>query len=146
MSKLLPISGFHGDYRWLSNFTLCEVELEGVMYPTVEHAYQAAKTTVKEFREAIRLCTTPGQAKRMGKQITLRPDWEAIKLDVMRGLLREKFSWGYLRVALLATGERELIEENTWYDTFWGVCYGEGQNWLGKLLMEIREELRGNRS
>jgi len=138
----LPIRGFNGPNRFLSNFSLCLVELDGVNYRTVEHAYQAAKTTTAEFREAIRLCETPGQAKRLGRKTTIRPNWDEIKLDVMRDLLQQKFSTGYLRTALLATQDRELIEENTWYDTFWGVCHGEGLNWLGKLLMEIREELR----
>lgn len=137
-----PIKGFFGPYRFLSNFWNCRVTFEGIDYPTLEHAYQAAKTTVEEFRLAIRDCETPKEAKRMGRQIKLRPDWNDIKLDIMRQLLREKFSHTALRVLLLATGDAELVEENTWYDTFWGVCYGEGKNWLGKLLMELRDEYR----
>lgn len=139
---MLPIKGFSGPNRFLSNFTVCGVELDGVNYPTVEHAYQAAKTLEPEFREAIRLCETPGQAKRMGKQIPMRKDWEGVRVAVMLELLRQKFSVGYLRDALIETGNREIIEENTWNDVFWGVCNGFGQNWMGELLMQVREEIR----
>jgi ribA/ribD-fused uncharacterized protein len=72
----------------------------------------------------------------------MRDDWNDIKIDVMRDLLQEKFSDDDLRELLLATGDAELIEGNTWNDYFWGVCLGEGQNWLGKLLMEVRKELK----
>lgn len=72
----------------------------------------------------------------------MRSDWEEVKLGVMEGLLREKFSDPELRRKLLATGERELVEGNDWGDSFWGVCAGRGKNHLGRLLMKLREELR----
>jgi len=119
--------------------------LAPVRYPTVEHAYQAAKTLDQKARERIRLLPTAGKAKAAGKRLKIRPDWEAIKVDVMRGLLRQKFRPDtFLARVLLETGERELIEVNTWGDRFWGECpRGVGENQLGKLLMEIRGELRG---
>lgn len=136
------IESFQGEHRFLSNFWHVYVTYDGEVYPTVEHAYQAAKTLNPEFRKAICYATT-GEAKRMGRQVPMRPDWEAIKIDVMRDLLKQKFTEEpELRELLLATGDAELIEGNTWNDYFWGVCNGNGQNWLGKLLMEVREAVK----
>lgn len=85
---------------------------------------------------------TPGQAKREGQKLALRDDWERIKIEVMRILLFEKFlSHPDLAERLIATGEAELVEGNTWGDTYWGVCDGKGLNMLGKLLMDLRKEL-----
>lgn len=136
------IRGFFGDYRWLSNFWKVDVEYEGYVYPSVEHAYQAAKSTDHRVRQ--RLCDpniSPGQAKRMGRTFTLRTDWEDVKVDIMEQLLRSKFQDESLREKLLATGDLEIVEENTWNDTFWGICKGYGQNMLGKLIMLARKEL-----
>jgi ribA/ribD-fused uncharacterized protein len=135
------IESFSGEYRFLSNFWYAPIEFEWLTYPTIEHAFQAAKTTVEEFRIAVRDSGGPGHAKRMGRQIPLRPDWEDIKIAVMYSLLQQKFSGPVLANALVATGDAELIEGNTWNDTFWGVCDGNGQNHLGKLLMKVRSEL-----
>ena len=88
--------------------------------------------------------STPGEAKRMGRQVTLRKDWEDVKISVMEKGLRMKFAIPELRDKLLATGEEELVEGNWWGDTCWGVCKGVGANNLGKLLMKIREESRDN--
>lgn len=134
------IDSFHGPYRWLSNFWIVPVIYEGHQYPSVEHAYVAAKTTDEAMRAEIRAIEKPGQVKRLGRQLALREDWEAIKLDVMEELLRSKFRQQHLRNLLLSTGSMELIEGNTWGDRFWGVCDGVGENHLGKLLMKLREE------
>lgn len=142
------ISVFDGKYMFLSNFYNASCTFEGKIYPTVEHAFQAAKTLIPEEREEIRKAETPGKAKRMGRAVTLRPDWEEVKTDVMRECLRSKFAFSPLGVDLLLTGNEELIEGNTWHDNCWGNCTCEqcvnkpGENRLGKLLMEIREELR----
>lgn len=136
------IDSFWGGWRFLSNFWAVPVAFEGHTYPSVEHAYQAAKTTSDYFREQIRNCDTPGLAKRMGRQITIRKDWDSIKIEVMRTLLREKFSHPALRAQLLKTCDAELIEGNDHGDYFWGMVDGSGQNWLGKLLMELRTELQ----
>jgi ribA/ribD-fused uncharacterized protein len=135
------IDSFTGPNRFLSNFYPCEVQFEGYLYPTVEHAFQAAKSTNQEVREAIRLAETPSQAKTLGRQVDLRPDWEEVKLDIMLGLLREKFSSPFMKRRLLLTGDRTLIEGNTWGDTYWGVYRTKGENHLGRLLMQVREEL-----
>ena len=136
------VSRFSGLYRFLSNFYPCDVVFEHVCYCTVEHAYVAAKTLDPWLREYIAKTPSPGKVKIIGRGLQLRADWEQIKLPLMEGLLRQKFRSGSpLANALLATGEAELIEGNTWGDTFWGVCNGVGENNLGKLLMKIRSEL-----
>ena len=141
------IREFQGEYRWLSNFWPCRVVLDGAVYPSVEHAYQAAKTTDPAERARIRVCATPGEAKRMGRTVKVRPDWDQVKVEVMRGLLQQKFAQEPFRSKLLATGGEELVEGNRWHDRFWGRCVcpkcgGTGQNWLGRLIMEVRAELR----
>lgn len=135
---------FSGEHRWLSNFWPAPVELDGVTYPTVEHAYVAAKSLDEGFRLAVRDCPTPGHAKRLGRTVELRGDWESEKLVIMENLLRQKFAPGSeLAERLLATRGRDLIEGNSWNDRFWGVDYrtGLGENMLGRLLMGIRENL-----
>jgi N-glycosidase YbiA len=138
------IYNFTGDYRFLSNFWPCQVMLDRLHYPSVEHAYQAAKTVHWAERAFIRKqCPKPGDAKSFGKLVTMRPDWDAIKLDVMGDLLRQKFApFTPLAERLLATGDAKLVEGNTWGDTFWGRCRGKGKNHLGNLLMTIRQELK----
>lgn len=136
------ITSFQGEHRWLSNFHPCTVTWDGP-YPSVEHAYQAAKSLVKAERDRVRACPTPADAKRAGRTLTIRPDWDAVKLRVMAHLLRQKFAPGSaLAARLLATGDAELVEGNGWGDTYWGVCDGVGQNHLGLMLMQIRDELR----
>jgi ribA/ribD-fused uncharacterized protein len=130
-------------YEFLSNFHPAPVRLDRVEYPTVEHAYQAAKTLDETERQHVRSASTPDEAKKRGRRVTVRPDWEQIKVSVMRDLLRQKFSDAVLRDRLLGTAPLILFEGNTWGDRFWGVCDGEGQNWLGRLLMEIRDGVVG---
>ena len=135
------IDDFRGEYRWLSNFHLCDVVLDGEIFPSTEHAYQAAKTFLPAERRAIRDAETCGQAKRLGQKVSMRPDWDDVKVDIMRDLLRQKFRHPELREKLLATGRQHLVEGNTWGDVWWGVCEGNGLNHLGWLLMDIREEI-----
>ncbi len=138
------ITSFTGSYRFLSNFYPCSVTLDGVEYKSVEHAYQAAKSLDPEVRKKF---LNPGRrggagaAKHMGRHVVLRPDWEEVKLSVMFDLLRKKFASGDLRRALLSTDDAELVEGNDWGDQEWGVCWGKGENKLGKLLMQVRAEL-----
>ncbi len=141
-TRYLKIESFKGDYEFLSNFFPARVEYDERWYPSVEHAYQAAKTLDKNFRKQFRTSRlSAGGAKSMGRRVKLRDDWEEVKLEIMRELLIQKFTLHReLREKLIATGERQLIEGNWWGDTFWGVCRGKGENWLGKLLMEVRKE------
>lgn len=146
------ISEFQGPYRFLSNFWPAEVYLCDILddgeshlsvYPTVEHAYQAAKTKDRNLRKSIQRCKSPADAKRLARTFALRSDWHLVKVAIMSDLVLQKFGLhDDLREMLLATGDEELQEGNTWGDTFWGVCRGKGENHLGKILMNVRAKLR----
>lgn len=136
------INAFEGQYKFLSNFFLRPlVGLDGIIYPALENAFQSFKTTDKEEREIFE-SITPAKAKQKGRQLDLRPDWDKLKDHFMWQLLTIKFQDRYLRVKLLDTGSLKLVEGNWWGDTYWGRCNGVGENKLGVLLMQVREELR----
>ncbi len=109
---------------------------------TVEHHFQAAKTDDPVWAARILNAPTPNAAKKLGRKAPMRPTWDQEKVAVMLALLRVKFLWPDLAAALVATGDATLVEGNWWGDTFWGVCNGVGENHLGRLLMQVREELR----
>lgn len=138
-----PILFFRGNYRFLSNFFPCSVLYDGYFHTSSEHAFQAAKTNIFEHKTYVRQAATPGEAKARGKIVTLRPDWEEVKIPIMTDIVRVKFKDNGLRFQLDQTGDAELVEGNTWGDTFWGVCHGMGENWLGRILMQVRAENRG---
>lgn len=138
----ITIDRFEGEHEFLSNFFPAKTEFEGDVYETSEHAFQAAKTTDPAERETIRTIKKPGSAKRAGRKVTLRKNWDFSRTSFMRKVLESKFSDPGLREKLLATGDAILIEGNNHGDTFWGVCRGSGQNRLGKILMQLREDLR----
>lgn len=140
------ISELKGENRFLSNFFSVPIRYEGIEYPSVEHAFQAAKTLNQEERIKFTTNKNPVMAKRMGKKVQLRADWERVKVGIMRELVMLKFSQEPLKGMLLATGNVQLEEGNRWHDRFWGVCpprSGRGENMLGKLLMEARDKLKG---
>jgi ribA/ribD-fused uncharacterized protein len=140
------IDFFDGEYAFLSNFYNASCIFEGKLYPTVEHAFQAAKSLDHAERDWIAAAGSPGLAKRLGRRINLRPDWEKIKFDVMEECLRSKFADPVLKKKLLATGDEELVEGNYWHDNTWGNCSCEkckdivGRNMLGNILMKLRTE------
>jgi ribA/ribD-fused uncharacterized protein len=139
------INKFDEKYAFLSNFYPCEISYEGIVYPSVEHAFQAAKTLDMTQRFEIANLKSPGAAKRVGRQLNLREDWEDVKMQVMEDCLREKFKNPTLLIKLLGTEGHFLIEGTTWHDKCWGICTceecgGNGANNLGRLLMKIREE------
>jgi len=139
------ILGFSGEYRFLSNFYPCAVNIQNVNYPSSEHAYQAMKSVRTRDRRWIAHLENPRDAKAWasGDQIVLRPNWDSIRVEKMTNVLRCKFIQNKpLRLALIATRNRYLEETNWWNDTFWGVCNGTGENTLGRLLMELRKDLR----
>ena len=145
--KTVPneIKGFFGQYRFLSNFYPSKVIFEGVEYPTVEHAYQAAKTNDWVLRGYISKMDTPAQAKRAGRTLNTI-DWHKRSLKTMEDLVLLKFiSNTDLRRLLLMTGDAYLEETNSWHDTFYGVCDGVGENHLGKILMKVREKIRNEK-
>lgn len=136
------IESFSGEWRFLSNFYPCLITHEGLRFASVEHAYQAAKFLAPEVRYKFLEPMRAGEAKRLGRRVKLREDWEEVKLSIMLDLLRLKFSPPFMQASLLSTGEAELIEGNSWGDHYWGVCMGMGENHLGRLLMQVRAELR----
>lgn len=153
-SQDLPVIDFFDgtEYDFLSNFHPSEVTLYGGLCKpekprsfeceTVEHAFQAAKSPYLRQIESIATAAGPGAAKAMGRTCDIRTDWEAVKVEIMRELVRQKFTrHHHLGQMLLDTAPAILIEGNTWHDRFWGVYEGEGLNWLGIILMEVRNEL-----
>jgi N-glycosidase YbiA len=143
--KTSTVTSFSGEYAFLSNFFSRPLLFHSVDYKTAEHAFQALKTTNPDEFWPIVNAKTPGQAKRLGRRCKLRADWEQVKLTMMRDVLCVKFSDGDLGQRLLRTGDAHLEEGNSWGDRFWGTVNGTGENHLGKLLMEIRRELRSDR-
>jgi ribA/ribD-fused uncharacterized protein len=143
------ITSFKATHNFLSNFWFVA---QGIAYdqmtgPTVEHVFQAAKTLDPDERRAVLTARMPLDARRMGRTVTLRPDWEHMKLGVMAALIGSKFSDRRLAALLLATDDAKLVEGNHWCDTFWGVCDcrkhdNVGENWLGRILMIQRSFLR----
>lgn len=137
------INNFSGKYEFLSNFFPCYVKYEGDIYSSVERAFQAAKCLNKSDRIRFQVISTNADAKKLGRQVDLRPDWDKIKTDVMYQLLKSKFqNNAELRNKLIATGDSRLVEGNQHGDTFWGVCGGNGKNILGNLLERVRSEIR----
>ena len=142
------ITRFRGEYEFLSNFYEAPVTFGGLTYGSSEAAFQAQKCMTDEDRIAFTEYRS-ADSKKAGKKIKLRPDWDAVKLGVMEGIIRAKFTQNpELATRLIATGDRELVEGNHWHDKFWGVDSktGEGENHLGRILMKIREELRQSHS
>lgn len=150
------ITEFKGQYRYLSNFYPCNVvDGRGNVWPSSEHLYQGMKTTDGKVQKVIREFPFKG-LKQIGKSIELRPDWNEIRVDVMRAVVRLKFRQNSdIKEQLLSTGIATMIEGNYWHDNFWGNCYCNnssgkhpecilttGANQLGTILMEIRAELR----
>lgn len=139
MNKIL---GFSGEYRWLSNFYRLEypIEVNGYNFYTIENLYQAFKCAKQDdfpyFADI-----TPVEAKKLGRTIELINGWDSMKLDVMRELQIIKYSQPKFRDLLIQTGDAYIEETNWWNDTFYGVCNGIGENHLGKIIMEIRNNL-----
>lgn len=136
------INSFKGKYYFLSNFYSAPITWSGITYQNNESAFQSAKvldrTIMKQFSTL-----DPSSAKREGRNVQLRRDWETVKYDIMYEICLAKFSQNEeLKLKLLATGDEHLEEGNNWGDTIWGTVNGKGQNNLGKILMRVRDELR----
>ena len=145
------ILAFAGDCDFLCNFYLVPITVQtrdfgtGV-YPSVEHAFQAQKARGRGDHDYAGTAPTAAEAKARGRRIALRGDWESVRIDAMRRALLSKFTQHrQLSDKLRATAPAFLIEGNTWGDQFWGMTRNpdtdqwEGQNWLGRLLMAIRD-------
>ena len=140
------INEFQGTNRFLSNFWFAKIEWLGYEYPTLEHAFQAAKfANHPEVVKLIQDCEKPGEAKAIARKYKhlVEPCWFHYTRDlVMMHLLRQKFRPGSnLAIALVGTLPHKLVEGNNWGDTYWGVCNGVGENTLGRYLEIIRADL-----
>lgn len=147
-----PILEFKNQYSFLSNFYGKQpIPYSGYSFKTAEHLFNALKTTDRKEAEWVMAAPTPGEAKSRGRAVTLKPNWDEVeRFKAMRTTLGYKFTGiPYLAKFLVNTGDSLLVEGNTWHDQVWGnctcgrpACSEEGQNHLGKLLMELREDLR----
>ena len=138
------IRQFRGDYYSLSNFYGADVTYEGLTYRNNEAAFQAQKTLDEKEREAFTQLA-PNIAKKKGRRVLLRDDWEQVKDQIMEEIVLAKFQQNpELKAQLLATGDAMLEEGNQWHDYYWGVDLrtGRGQNRLGRILMKVRLELQ----
>lgn len=152
---------FSGEMAWASNFydapivfddtkhnlrdIFKQFKFDTLEYPSSEYLYQSLKTTNETDKEFVRTSTTNAMAKKNGRKIMSRMDWDYVKVDAMRLCLYLKFyQHPDLMVKLLETGNKPLIEYNDWNDTFWGICSrtNEGENWLGRLLMDLRNHIK----
>jgi ribA/ribD-fused uncharacterized protein len=134
------IRGFFGDYRFMSNFYSCKLPFWGVTYNSSENAYQAAKVIPEERIKLVDV--TAGQSKKVWKTLQRidYPDWDAVKFDIMAEIVFLKFLHNKdLRQKLLDTAKKYLEESNHWNDRDWGVCNNVGKNYLGKILMKVRD-------
>jgi ribA/ribD-fused uncharacterized protein len=137
----LVIPEFTGDYAFLSMFYQCTIKSpDGWLWPSGEHLFHACKCRTARDRQRIQAAPTPRLAKRVGRQVTLRPDWEQAKKSVMLRVNLLKFEQNTdLRALLDATRGYELVEGNAWNDDYWGRVNGQGANHLGRILMYVRE-------
>lgn len=142
------INSFDGKYDFLSNFYDCDITYNGLSYKNSEAAFQAQKTLDLNLKSMF-TTMTPYEAKKCGRRLNIRKDWEEIKDKVMYEICLAKFTQNSnLKKKLLDTGNAELIEGNYWHDNCWGDCNCtkckniSGQNRLGKILMKIRDELK----
>jgi len=143
------ITRFQGEWRFLSNFWPCRVQLSDLVFPSAEHAYQWSKQLVPsdgpDFKDP---GMTPGQAKRAGQRVLMVPDWEQVKKRAMLRVVMAKFVQNENLTALLLATEGAYLEEgNTWHDNYWGACgcpahIGDGLNYLGRILMMVRDIVR----
>ena len=138
------ITEFKNEYEFLSNFHRCSIKFRGADYLSVEHAYQSAKSTDMYWKSKCQSNLPPRIIKKDSRAVDLIPNWDLMKIDIMRECLKSKFSDPYLKQKLIDTDDVYLREGNVWNDTFWGYCLktNKGKNVLGCLLMEIRNDIK----
>lgn len=136
------ITNFRNEFFFLSNMYPCKVEYDGIIFNSSEQAYQYAKAVTTEDKDYILNAKTPMDSKKRGRKIHKRADWDDVKLKVMVEVVWNKFTTNSdCKEALLLTKGYELIEENWWKDTYWGKYKGQGENYLGRILMYVRKKL-----
>lgn len=144
------IDDFSGEYAFLSNFAQIPAAFAGIVYPTAEHAFQAAKSTLPQYREKVLRAPTPGKAKLAGRSVQLRENWDEIRFSVMAQVVADKFTRdAVVENLLLSTGHQVIVEGNRHHDNVWGdckcgrpECRKTGLNYLGVTLMSVRETLK----
>lgn len=137
----MTVDQFIGEYFFLSNMFPCKIFHEGVEYPSVENAYQASKTINMGLRYPFSEYT-PRKSKAMGRKLPLRNDWEYVKFSIMHGLVHQKFMYHRNIGDKLIQIDGDIIEGNDWDDTYWGVCGGVGYNYLGLILVNVRDYIK----
>lgn len=143
-TELAKINSFRDEYFFLSNFYEIPVNYNGLIYRNNEAAFQAQKCDDETKLQFINL--EPSKAKRLGRKVALRPDWENVKIGIMKEIAQAKFEQNPdIADKLIATGNAYLEEGNTWSDRTWGTVKGKGKNHLGIILMEVREELKNKK-
>lgn len=142
------VSSFRGEWACFSNFFPRAITVAGVRYPSVEHFFQCSKCTDLVEKENIRQCATPTEAKHLGRAARCRPDWNDVRVKAMYTGVKAKFvQHADLRAVLLAT-DNTIVEGNTRHNNFWGQCdcydcqHVTSKNFLGRILMKVRTELR----
>jgi ribA/ribD-fused uncharacterized protein len=150
----MAVDRFEGEFRFLSNFYMCPLRVGGLAWPSAEHAFQGLKSPNPDMHRLIAALPTPGEAKRGGRTLNLRPDWERVKKQVMLTVLLAKFTQNPELGARLADtadmADPLLTEGNYWHDNYWGACFCDrckfarkpGLNYLGRLLMAVRDVVR----
>lgn len=148
------IEDFTGEYAFLSNFADIPAAFAGTVYPTGEHAFQAAKSVHPQYREKVLRAPTPSKAKLAGRSVQLRDNWDEIRFSVMAQVVADKFTRdATVGELLLGTGHQVLMESTTWHDNVWGTCVcgrpacrKPGLNYLGVILMSVRESIKRTES
>lgn len=129
--------------NWFSNMTPVKIEIDEIVFNSVENYYQAMKSNSKEIQKEIAIMS-PFLSKKIGRKVIIREDWDEVKYKFMRAGLEAKFNIPEWKSKLLDTKDEEIVEWNNWNDKIWGVSIRdqEGDNLLGELLMGIRKELK----
>lgn len=140
----MTIKTFEDSYKQFSNFYIRDVIYKNILYKTREHAFQCQKATNQKDFEYVYHSKDPYRAKQRANHIKCEPNWKNIRVKIMHEIVLSYFQQHKdAKNLLLSTGTEEIQEGNTWGDKFWGVVDGEGENWLGQILMDVRIILQG---
>ena len=136
---------FKGKYDFLSNMYPCDIK---ITFNGRTYTFTCVESAFQSFKDLSRMSEFEGlngyESKKLGRKVNLRKDWDDVKVDIMRDLVKQKFLNLELSKKLVEI-EGEIVEHNSWNDTFWGVSYGKGKNMLGLILMEIRDEIKNKK-
>lgn len=139
------VGKFQGKLDFLSNMYKCRIEFDGLTYPSTENFYQAMKCKYPHEREKF-TTINPYESKKLGRVVEVRSDWEEIKIIIMKQAIDLKFEDKHLQDLLIHVHDNDLVEENNWGDTFWGICNGVGKNYLGQILKDKKHKILNERN